>query len=188
MRDFGRPWSHPDVRVYQTAEALPLHVDGADVAGLRGQRQAREGGRTRVASSLYVVSEVARRRPELVRWLTEPLPHDRHEEQATGEAPVFWETMLDEVDGRLHVFIVDWYIRRAMRHPGIEVADEVLALLDLVEAIGAEPGVSLSVPIAPGEVLWMHNRRVLLGREAYTDGLTPDTQRLLHRVWLDVDP
>jgi len=185
VRDFKQPWADAATRAYRTGDALPFHVDGAEVAGLSCHRPARSGGLSMVASSHHVIAEVVRRRPDLVPWLTTPLPHDRHDEEAPGESPVFHETLLDEIDGRIEVFVVDWYIRRAVRHPGVEVPEDAIALLDLIEAIAREPGVALTFRMEPGDVQWLHNRRVLHARGPFEDGTTPATQRLLHRVWLE---
>ncbi len=185
VADQGRPWSEPDVRAFATPVALPFHVDGGHVSGLACVRHAPEGGQLFVTSSEHVIAETVARWPETAAWLQRPLPHDRHDEQQPGQEAVFWERVLEPVPGGLHVFFVDWYIRRAARHPGVDVPEALLQTLDRVLAVANEPASMLPIARAPGDLVWVDNRRTLHARTEYRDDPRPGHHRLMHRMWLN---
>lgn len=72
------------------------HGYSCDVVALLGLQTAKEGGLSSMSSSATIYEEMRRRRPDLARVLSEPLPVDRKGETPKGKAyfylmPVFNE-------------------------------------------------------------------------------------------------
>ncbi len=182
VQDEGRALEDANgTRAYRTRGALPFHVDGGRAWLLLCVRAASSGGTLRVVSSSAVLEALSTAAPDAIARLARPWAHDAQSDHA--ESPVFETTLLDVVDGRARLFLVDWLIRDAARHPGVSaLAPSDRALLDRLQAIAEAPGRALALDLAPGDVIIGDNHRVLHGRDAWTDG---PSRRLLLRVWLE---
>jgi hypothetical protein len=188
VRDTGADPHDPSVRLYKTRERLGFHTDGADVIGLLCLRTARRGGTSRIASSATVVNEILRRRPDLVPLLFEPFHFDRNEEQAPGEPPSFALPLCHWDGDRLRTFYIGWYIRGAQRHASVPpLTDGQHELLDLIDAVAADPAVHLDMELAPGDVQLLKNAAILHARTEYEDWDEPARKRHLLRLWVTAD-
>ncbi len=58
-------------RLYRSAKGIAFHCDAADVVGLLCLRAAKQGGQSRIASSVYVFDELLRTSPDLAPELFE---------------------------------------------------------------------------------------------------------------------
>jgi hypothetical protein len=188
VRDTGADPQDPSVRLYKTRERLGFHTDGADVIGLLCLRTARRGGTSRIASSAAVFNEIRRRRPDLVPLLFEPVHFDRNEEQAPGEPPSFALPICHWQGDRLRTFYIGWYIRGAQRHASVPpLTDRQHELLDLIDAVAADPAVHLDMELAPGDVQLLKNAAILHARTEYEDWDEPARKRHLLRLWVTAD-
>lgn len=185
VRDTGADPDDPAVRLYKTRKAQPFHTDGADVIGLLCLRTAKRGGTSHIASSISVFREIQQRRPDLVPLLFEAFHFDRNEEQAEGEAPTF-QLPICHFDGqRLRTFYVGWYIRDAQRHPSVpRLTPPQRELLDLIDALAADPELRLDMDFQPGDVQLLKNSSILHGRGEYEDWDEPARKRHLLRIWV----
>lgn len=185
VRDQGLSYADPAVRGYQTAASLGFHTDFADVVGLMCLRAAASGGHSRFVSSVRVFDELVQRRPELVDRLFEPLLFDTR-----GDAGIDFVTVIPcRYDrGQLRTLWHRDYLRSAADKPGAPaISAEVHELLDVYDAIAAEPGMAIELEFRPGDVQLLSNHTVLHGRGDYVDGDTPDQRRDLLRLWLSVE-
>jgi hypothetical protein len=183
VRDTGADPTDPSVRLYKTREAQPFHTDGSDVVGLLCLATARRGGASSIASSMSVVNEVARRRPDLAHLLFEPFPFDLYEQQATGEQPYLNLPIATAFGGRLFTMYIRFYIEQAQRHPGApRLSNAQVELLDLIDEIASSPRFRLDMEFRPGDMQFLSNAVILHGRTAYEDD--PDNPRHLLRLWL----
>jgi len=188
VRDTGADPSDPSVRLYKTRERLGFHTDGADVIGLLCLRTARRGGTSRIASSGTVFNEIRRRRPDLVPLLFEPFHFDRNEEQGPGEPPTFTLPLCHWEGDRLRTFYIGWYIRGAQRHASVpRLTDRQHALLDLIDAVAADPAVHLDMELVPGDVQLLKNAAILHARTEFEDWDEPARKRHLLRLWVTAD-
>lgn len=186
VRDTGADPADRSVRLYKTRERLGFHTDGADVIGLLCLRTAREGGSSRLASSVTVFNEILARRPDLVPLLFEPFHFDRNEEQAPGEPPTFAVPLCHWDGARLSTFYIGWYIRGAQRHPSTpRLTDAQRDLLDLVDAAAEDPAIHLDMTFEPGDVQLVKNAVTLHARTEYVDWDEPARKRHLLRLWLN---
>jgi hypothetical protein len=88
-------------------------------------------------------------------------------------------------DGRLSWFYIDWYMRGAQRHPTApRLTAEQNELLDLIDAIAADPDLHLSMELQPGDMQLCKNSVLLHARTGYEDYEEPERKRHLIRLWL----
>ncbi len=73
-------------------------------------------------------------------------------------------------------------IERILELETFSLADKYRAAIDTLDTVLQQPGCSMQFPLQPGQILFMHNRKVLHGRTGFS--LTSD--RLLYRVRLHV--
>jgi hypothetical protein len=179
VRDTGADPEDTSVRLYKTRVDLGFHSDGSDLVALLCIRQGRSGGENRLVSTAALYNEILR------RLLYQPFHWDRNDEQAEGQDPYFQLPICRYQDGRLTFFYIPWYIRKAQRHPQVpRISPEQEALLDLIDAIAAEPGMHLEMRLEPGEINYLKNNAVLHARTEYTDFEAPERKRHLVRLWL----
>lgn len=185
VRDAGLEKKDPTVRRYRTREPLGFHSDGADVIGLLCLRTARSGGTSRLVSSLAVMRELERRRPDLVPALFAPLPFDRNGEEKPGEPPYFLLPPCRVQEDRLRTFYIGWYIRDSQRHteaPRLTAPQR--EAIDLLDAIAEDPDFHLDMEFRPGDVQLLKNSVILHARTEFEDHPEPERKRHLLRLWL----
>lgn len=187
VHDTGEEATNPAIRRYRTSGNIDFHCDAADVVGLLCLRPAKEGGQSRIASSVTVFDEARARRPELVDRLFEPFPLDLRDEHAPGASPVVPVRACAFDGSTLRTFWHSEYYRSAPRHD--EVADyteDEQALLDLYDGIAEEPGLFLDMWLEPGDMQFLSNHSVIHARTAYEDHPEPGRKRHLLRLWLSL--
>jgi Taurine catabolism dioxygenase TauD, TfdA family len=188
VRDTGEDAGDPFVRLYRTAANIAYHCDAADVVGLLCLHAARRGGASRIASSVAVYDEIARRRPDLVARLYEPFLLDIRNEDASGALRYLPIPPCRFAGGRLRTFYHSDYFRSVVRHADVSpFTDSERELLDLYEAIAGDPEFFLDMDFAPGDIQWLSNHTIVHARTAYEDHPEPDRKRHLLRLWLSID-
>ncbi len=186
VRDTGEDPDDPAVRLYRTRRAQPFHTDGADVIGLLCLQAARNGGESRIVSSVSVFNRILETRPDLVPLMFEPFHFDRNEEQAEEEDPSFAVPLAYYDGSNLRMFYIGWYIRDAQRHPSVpRLTPAQSELLELIDATADE--LALDMEFRPGDIQLLKNSTMLHGRSAYEDWHEPARKRHLLRLWLNAD-
>lgn len=186
IRDTGADASDPDVRLYTTAAEQDFHTDGADIIGLLCLRPAQDGGGiSRLASSITVFNEVARRRPDLVHLLFEDWHWYLHGQQPGGTPPTFAFPIARWDGANLATFFIAWWITRAQGVAGVPaLTPDQTELLRLYAEVANTPGVYVDMDFRSGDMQWIRNAVVLHKRTAYTDPPDPAQRRHLLRLWL----
>ena len=157
------------------------------MSGLFFLRAAKEGGVTRVASSVATHDRIAERRPDLLEELYRPLPWSWQGNQAPGEPG--WYAM--PVFGRRDDFVAAAFVRtsivRAHENGGAPpLTDRQREAVEMVAAVAAEPDLAVERRFDPGAMLFVHNHTVFHLRTAFTDWPEPDRRRHLLRIWLSL--
>jgi len=185
VTDTGAARDDPMVRKYQTSDRIRFHVDLGDVVGLLCLSPGRRGGASRIASSLAIGDEIARRRPDLLAVLEEPFPLDRRNEQGPGE-PSFVMLPICTLGpfGRHVFFHADYFgsVERLAEAPRLSTPQR--EVLELFEALAESPEFHLDMDLRPGDVQLIANRSIVHARTAYTDD--PAAPRHLLRLWLNL--
>ena len=185
VRDAGVDRKDPSIRKYRTRDPLDFHTDGSDIVGLLCLRPAREGGKSRIASSPAIYNEVLRLRPDLAQVLHTPFPFDRNGEERPGEPPFFSLPLCQRHGEQLRTFYIGWYIRDSQRH---DVAPRLTSLqreaIDLLDALAGDPRFVLDMEFRPGDIQFLKNAAILHSRTEFEDHPEPERKRHLLRLWL----
>ncbi len=186
--DYGEEAANPLVRRYRTSGNIDFHCDAADVVGLLCLHPAREGGQSRIASSVAIYNRIVRQRPDLASRLFEFFLLDRRGEEKPGEPP-FVPIPASRFDGRvLRTFYHSDYFRSAARFvDGGEHDPVTRELLDLYDSLATDPEVHLDMWLEAGDMQFISNHTVVHARTAYRDWPEPERRRHLLRLWLSLE-
>ncbi|MBY0277675.1 TauD/TfdA family dioxygenase, partial [Candidatus Binatia bacterium] len=184
IRDTGADPDDPSTRLYRTRAEQDFHTDGADIIGLLCLHGARSGGESRIVSSVTVVNEVLRQRPDLAPVLFGDFYW--HYFEPGMEHPVhFVRPICAERGGGLNTSFIPWYIRRAQELPDVpRMTDAQREAIELVERTANDPELYLDMDFLPGDVQLLKNSVILHKRTAYEDFAEPERKRHLVRLWL----
>ena len=186
VTDYGEQSTTPLIRLYRTSADIAFHCDAADVVGLLCLRTAREGGQSRIASSVSVFNELLRQRPDLAAELFEPFDIDRRGEQSPGMDPTYPITPCAWDGAALRTFWHSDYMRSAERHDGVEFSDRRRETLDLYDEIANSPEFRFDMWLEEGDIQLISNHTVIHSRTGYVDHDDPDERRHLLRLWLSL--
>lgn len=182
IRDTGADPSNANTRLYATRAEQDFHTDGADIIGLLCLNSARNGGLSRIVSSLTVLREFERRRGELTPLLREPWPFHNH---GQGGASHFMMPIVRGSGDAVASFFIGWYIRRSQELPDApRLTPAQLEALALYEEIANDPALYLDMNFEPGDIQWLKNSVILHKRTEYEDWPEPERKRHLLRLWL----
>ncbi len=183
VKDYGEALGMQ--RLYRTTSNIGFHCDGAQAVGLLCLKPAKEGGQSRIASSVTVFNELLKSDPLLARRLFESVYMDRRDEQPPGQPPCTPIQPCCYEPPMLRTFYHSEYLRSANRHPGYELDLKTQNLLDRYDEIANSEGVYLDMWLAPGDFQLISNYTVVHARTAYNDFEDPEQKRHLLRLWLN---
>lgn len=170
------------VREYATSVGISFHCDAADAVGLMCLRPAKQGGLSRIASSVAIINELIRREPLLAQRLFRPFELDARGESGLQHFPIRPACF----DGQaLRTFYHSGYFRSAGRYRGVAGLDEQqLTVLDAFDELANDPDIHLEMALQPGDIQLCSNHSIVHSRTAYLDFDEPDQRRHLLRLWL----
>ena len=185
--DTGEDGSDPFVRLYRTSSDIAYHCDAADVVALLCLNPAKQGGASRIVSSVAVFDELMRRRSDLCERLFDPFRLDIRD--ANDHDLHFIEVPPCRFsEGTLRTFYHSDYFRSVVRHEEVPpFSDEELELMDLYETIANDPAFHLDMQLSRGDIQWVSNHVILHARTGYEDFEEPDRKRHLLRLWLSLE-
>lgn len=185
VRDLGLSSKDPTVRIYQTTERQNFHTDSCDIVALLCLKTAKSGGLSSLTSSMSIYNVMARRHPELVRRLFQPMPTDRRGEVPEGKRPWFETPVYNDYQGLLSAIYAPHYVRSSQRFPEApRLTAEDIAALDCFDALAEDVELRLDMEFRPGDMQFVHNHTVLHDRTAFEDWPEPERKRHLLRLWL----
>ena len=175
-------------RGYNTNSKLDFHADGSDVVGLMCLHTAQSGGKSLISSSLSAYEELARRRPDLAKVLTEPFYFSRQGEHAAEETPYYQASIVGFKDGRFACRHIRNHITGAQLT--FENVPRLSALqteaLDMFDALLASEEICYHMDLQQGDFQFLNNHVVLHARTEYEDFPEPERKRHLLRLWLSL--
>jgi hypothetical protein len=187
VRDTGASSGDAKVRIYQTSERQFFHTDSTDVVGLLCLKDAMEGGRSLLVSSVTIFNEMRRRDPELLACLFAPVATDRRGEVPVGQKPYFEIPVFNWHKGCLTTLYHRTYIDSAQR---FEDAPRLTAqqkeALDMFDSLANDPRLHLGMNLQPGDMQFVYNHSLLHDRTGFRDWPDPDDRRHLLRLWLSL--
>lgn len=189
VRDTGSNFeTDPNIRIYQTNLEQLFHNDGGDLVMLLCRRKARSGGASRMASAVTLFNEVLKRDPELAIVLQQPFHFDARGQQLPGrprtqEVPIFvWH------GDRLNALHKRHYIDAAQRFDEVpRLTEKQVAALDLMDELFADPEITLSFELEPGDIQIAGNFSIFHARDSFEDFDEPEQKRHMLRLWLGLE-
>jgi hypothetical protein len=149
--------------------------------GLLCLQQAAEGGVTRLASAHRLVNGLLERDRALAEALRAPAPFARDPDGVSSAPPVDASPIMDDGAGVVRVRFNRYFMEVGARQTGRPLPDGVVAALDALDRLLADPAAAHEVLLAPGDALVADNGLVLHNRTAYVDDT--DHRRCLVRAW-----
>jgi hypothetical protein len=183
VTDLGKSQDDANSRGYQTREAMDYHCDQCDIVGLICIRSAKEGGLSKVASSVAMYNELLNRHPDYAGALTKPLYWTKHGEYSEGELPYYQSPVFNFFNGRLCVAFGPKHIEKGHKLPETPAMTELQrSALRTAEEIAHEQRCEMM--LEPGDIQFVNNYVTLHTRSDYVDHEDPAKKRLLWRLWL----
>ncbi|HEX5317973.1 MAG TPA: TauD/TfdA family dioxygenase [Stellaceae bacterium] len=173
--------------VARSTGALRFHTDKTDIIALLCASNGIAGGLSKVASSVTIHDEFARRRPDLLRVLYEDYwrmrPFDEEGDAARDDRTFPMPVFARGPDGSFTSQYSRTYISQAQEVASVpRLTSAQVEAMDVLHEIGEE--VCLTMPFAPGEVQFMNQHVTYHGRTSFTDDPAAGAHRVLLRIWL----
>ena len=185
VKDIGLDVADPSTRVYQTTARQHFHTDSCDVVGLLCLKEAKEGGKSMLASSVTIYNEMSKRSPRLANALFEPIARDRRGEIPVGQKAFYEVPVFNWYKNYLTCFYHREYIDSAQRYEEApKLKSEQIEALNLFDQIANEKTVYLGMQFRPGDMQFVYNHNLLHDRTEFIDWPDPDKRRHLLRLWL----
>jgi alpha-ketoglutarate-dependent taurine dioxygenase len=169
------------------AEQRP-HSDPCDVVSLLCVQPAKEGGLSRIASSIAIYNRLVEEDPAALDCLYRGFHHDLRGDE-TPEAP-FGCTPVP-------IPVYRWYrgvmscvfnassARQAAQRMGRSLPERELALLDRMVELAHSDELRLDMSFRPGDIQLLNNHTVIHWRTGFTDWPEPGRKRRLYRLWIN---
>jgi Taurine catabolism dioxygenase TauD, TfdA family len=185
--DYSEERTNPLVRRYRTSGNIDFHCDAADVVGLLCINAARDGGQSRIASSIAIFNALFDQSPELIARLFDPFALDRRGEEKPGEKGFFRRPACRFSNGQLRTFYHSEYMRSAARFMEDEALDAAAKqVLDFYDQAAASTEFHLDMYLEPGDMQFISNHSIIHARTEYQDYAEVARKRHLLRLWLSL--
>ncbi len=187
VRDAGYAENDPRMRGPNSKKKLSFHTDRCDVIGFLCWRQAKAGGENEVVSSMSVHNEILRRRPDLLRVLSEPYVYKRHTVDGGNERAFCRQPIFAFHEGHFACAFLRVLIDRADADPDLpDLRPEQREAMDFLEEVAGDPALHVRFRQDPGDILFLNNWVTLHRRTGFEDHEDPAEKRCLFRLWLSV--
>jgi Taurine catabolism dioxygenase TauD, TfdA family len=187
VRDLGTGIAGRAGRGYTSNAELRFHSDSADVTALFFLRRAKRGGDTRLASSVAVHNEIARRRPDLLAVLYEPFTVSWQSNEPPGEQPWYDLPVYGRVGDDVACAYVGSNILWAEKNCGAPpLTPKQVEAVEYVARVAAEPAFWIERALEPGSMLFVYNHTAFHMRTEFEDDPDPARKRHLLRAWLSL--
>lgn len=178
----GKPFLSSYARTL-TNGALRFHTDRTDVVALLCVNQAANGGVSTICSSVSVMNEMLRRRPDLAHLLFEPIYRSRHGEEAELADDVYALPIFGLREGHFTSHFSLTYIEAAQTADGVpKLTGAQKEAIDLLLAIARE--LAFEMVLEPGDIQFLNSHVTYHGRTPFEDDKSAGRERLLMRLWL----
>jgi hypothetical protein len=178
----GKPFLSSYARTLSNG-ALRFHTDRTDVVALLCVNQAVCGGVSTICSSVAVMNEMLRRRPDLAQLLFEPWYRSRHGEEAEHADEVYVLPIFGLREGRFTSHFSLTYIEAAQTVDGVpKLTDAQQEAIDQLLAIAKE--LAFEMVLEPGDIQFLNSHVTYHGRTPFEDDKRAGRERLLMRLWL----
>ena len=140
VRDLGTGLDGPKFRGYTSNGELTYHVDAADVTGLFCLRAAKEGGLSRIVSSVAIHNEILQSRPDLLEALYEPIWWSMQGNELPNVPGFYTQPVFGIENGFFACRYTRTHIRSAEMNPDVpDLTPAQSEAMDLIDEISARP-------------------------------------------------
>ena len=186
VKNFRNERTADDQRGYQSYLGSSFHVDSTDIVGLLCLHEAKEGGESRLASSVTVYNRLLAERPDLIAPLMMDFYKTRYGEVNPGDAPYYKSPIFAFVDGYFSSVGLSDGFEKAQGLPGVpDFTPEQVAAIPVYRRIVQE--CALDMPFDKGDIQFLNNYVTVHSRHGFEDWPEPERRRHLMRLWLN-DP
>ena len=188
VRDTKRAFGY-GVRGSWTNVELNFHTDNAfgkrppDFVGLFCRHPAAEGGVSRFCSLYAVHDELAKRYPEQLQRLYQPMLFDRQKEHAEGEPPVTLAPFFSWRNGSLRARANPSLVRKGYEVANVEIKADLVAALAAVDEVSQAPDLWFEAALEKGQIQYLNNSEVGHYRSEFVDFEEEEKRRHLFRLW-----
>jgi hypothetical protein len=163
--------------------ALRFHTDRTDVVTLLCVNQAKSGGVTTICSSVMVMNEAMRRRPDLAEELFQPYFRSRLGEESSEADEVYPLPVFGVRDGYFTSHYSRTYIEAAQLSDGVpKLTTKQVEALDLLQSLCEE--LAFEMTFEAGDIQFLNSHVTYHGRTPFVDFDEPEKKRMLMRLWL----
>ena len=188
VTDTGAAYAY-GTRGSHTSVELNFHTDNAfaralpDYVGLFCRQPAKSGGVSRFCSLYSVHDRMLDRYPEELERLYRPVFYDRQKEHAEGAEPVCLAPYFGWRGGRMFARANASLIRKGYEVAGEPMDAPLVAALDAIDEVCADPELWFEGPLQRGQVQYLNNHEIGHYRSAFEDYDEPERKRHLYRLW-----
>jgi len=188
ITDYGMDASKPGVKPSMTNAEQRPHSDPCDVVALLCVQPAREGGLSRIASSIAIYNRLLKENPEGLESLYRGFHHDLRGDESP-QAP-FGCTPVPIPVYRWHQGLLSCVFnassaRQAAERMNRALSPADLALLDRIVDLAHSDEFRLEMAFQPGDIQLLNNFTTVHWRTGYTDHAEPERKRRLYRLWIN---
>ena len=188
VRDEGGDYKVKNGRGYNTNAGLDFHVDSCDVVSLLCLQTAKSGGTSMVTSSIAVVDEIKKTRPDLIPVMQQPFYYSY---QGTNDAnqPPFYRCPILGDDPQYFSLRANRKNVTASQRDFPEVSrltPEQIEVLDLLDELLPDPRFCFSMELERGDLQLLNNYVVIHSRTHFEDHTEEEKKRHLLRLWLSI--
>jgi hypothetical protein len=188
VRNVGVDIHSPQGRGYKSNQRLNFHTDSADVVGLFVLCVAKNGGLSKVASSVAVHNGILCRRPDLLEILYRPFYWSWNQQEPPGAPPYYRQPIFSEHEGKFSCRYIRGQINNAQRFPEVpRLSPDQIEALDLLDAVTNDESFHITYEFKPGDIQLLNNHTCFHARTAFEDYPEHERRRHLLRMWLSVE-
>ena len=187
VRDLGTGLDGPEFRGYTSNGELTYHVDAADITGLFCLKPAKEGGLSKIISSVAIHNEILKRNRDLLETLYQKYPWSMQGNELPGHSGFYTQPIFAIEKGYFACRYTRTHIRSAEMNPEIEdLSLKQTEALELIDEICRQPEFNLTMMFEPGDIQFLNNHLTMHTRTAFIDYAKESEKRHLLRLWLSM--
>jgi len=187
VRNFGVITESAGGRGYQSNQRLNFHTDSCDVTGLFVLNVAKSGGLSKLASSVAVRNEIARRRPDLLDVLYQPFYWSWNKQEPPGEKPYYAQPIFSEAQRYFSCRYIDGQIKNAQAFPEVpRFSAAQIEARAMIDELANSEEFNFSMMFQPGDLQLVNNHICFHARTAFEDWPEDERHRHLLRMWLSM--
>jgi hypothetical protein len=182
VQDLGEDYNGRG-RSYNTSAEIAFHSDACEYVGLLCLHGAKQGGESRVASSVTLYNRILETRPDLAEVLTRDFYRSHNGEVSPGELPYWKQPIFCFAEGYFSAIGAGSTLQKAQRLPGVpamspEQLEAVAYYRKMVSELAAD------MEFKPGDIQLLNNYVTLHSRRHFEDWPELARRRHLLRLWL----